>query len=416
MNAKRLSMIGVIFAAACAGWFTLGTATTQRSVDSSGRTGARVAQSWGAPLVQQGPVLSADIPGNPKGRFVLPASNDITVALETDYRKKGLIWHPTYVCTFQGKYTITNEESVAQKFRVLFRFPDPGATYDAFSASLDGRKLQGTINTVEGIAEILELEPGANAEFQVTYKTRGVSEWRYKTDSGAGRVRNLNLTATTNFRAVDYPDGCLSPMSAEETPGGMTLAWKAEDLITRQDIGIVIPEKLNPGPLTARITFFAPVCLLFFFVLVMTINIVYAINIHPMHYLFVAAGFFAFHLLLAYMAGLVHIHVAFIVSAVVSVTLVTAYLSMALRGEFPWKIAAAGQIFFLVLFSYSFFLKGVTGLTVAVGSVITLAILMKVTAHVDWDKVFAEDGKKVGVPKPNARSVSPPPLPGTPVS
>ena len=99
-------------------------------------------------------------------------------------------------------------------------------------------------------------------------------------------------------------------------PAGMTMTWDAEDLITRQDIGIVIPEKLNPGPLTARITFFAPVCLLFFFILVLTISILYKVNIHPVHCLFVAAGFFAFHLLLAYMAGLVNIHAAFIVSEV----------------------------------------------------------------------------------------------------
>ena len=45
--------------------------------------------------------------------------------------------------------------------------------------------------------------------------------------------------------------------------------------------------------------------------------------------------------------------------------------------------------FFLVLFSYSFFVKGITGLTVAIGSVLTLAILMKVTAHVKWAEVFA---------------------------
>jgi len=109
-----------------------------------------------------------------------------------------------------------------------------------------------------------------------------------------------------------------------------------------------------------------------------------------MHYLFVAAGFFAFHLLLAYMAGLVNIHVSFVISAVVSVTLVTSYLAAALRGKFPWKLAISGQLFFLVLFSYSFFLKGITGLTIAIGSVVTLAILMKATVNVDWNRVFAK--------------------------
>ena len=44
-----------------------------------------------------------------------------------------------------------------------------------------------------------------------------------------------------------------------------------------------------------------------------------------------------------------------------------------------------GQLFFLVLFSYSFFIKGINGLTVAIGSVVTLAILMRVTATLDWN-------------------------------
>jgi inner membrane protein involved in colicin E2 resistance len=189
--------------------------------------------------------------------------------------------------------------------------------------------------------------------------------------------------------------------------------WQATDLITKQDVGVVVPEKLNPGPLTSRITFFAPVCLVFFFVLVATINIVYKVNIHPMHYAFVAAGFFAFHLLLAYMAGLVHIHVAFALSAVVSVGLVTSYLAGALGGGFPWKVAAAGQVFFLVLFSYSFFLEGITGLTVAIGSVVTLAVLMKVTAHVNWDDVFAKRTKEP-TPPPLDMSVEAPEPPPTP--
>ena len=90
------------------------------------------------------------------------------------------------------------------------------------------------------------------------------------------------------------------------------------------------------------------------------------------------------------MAGLVNINLAFLISAIVSVALVTSYLSGALRRAFPWKVAAAGQVFFLVLFSYSFFFKGITGLTVAIGSVVTLAILMKVTAHLNWDEVFEQ--------------------------
>ena len=400
MTTSKMVEIGLIFVLACLGWGVLGRTTAMRSIESHGRLGAEVESLWGAPLVQDAPSFSVNIPGSERVRWIMPSKNAVRVGLQADYRKKGLIWYPTYTCRFEGTYTIENTEQVAQKTRIMFKFPVKGGTYDEFAALIDGKPVVAPVNTGEGIGELIELAPGQRADFHVSYATRGIREWRYRMDKNVGRVRNLDLTVDTGFRAVDYPDGCLSPMQTGPADGGgMTLTWRASDLITVQDIGVIIPERLNPGPLTARITYFAPVCLLFFFVLVVTINLLYKVNIHPMHYLFVAAGFFAFHLLLAYMAGLVNINVAFVISAAVSVTLVTSYLSAALRGAFPRKVAVAGQFFFLVLFSYSFFFKGITGLAVAIGSVITLAVLMKVTAHVNWDEAFAR-------PTP-----PPPPLP-----
>ncbi|MDM8536186.1 inner membrane CreD family protein, partial [Desulfobacterales bacterium HSG17] len=382
--------IFIVFFIACAGWWILGTTTGFRSNEYYYKLGPQVENLWGSSLIQQAPAFAVEIPGSKQVRWLMPSKNDIQVILTPDYRKKGLIWYSTYICSFNGKYTITGNESVTQKVRLYYNFPAKGATYDDFGIFLDDNPLGVSVNTSEGIGYIIELKPGESKTFRVKYKTRGLDLWVYKTDQNVGRVQNLNLTAKTGFRNVDYTRTSLSPMSAEQSVEGMVLTWQAKDLITNADMGIVIPEKINPGPLTSRITYFAPVCLLFFFVLIATINIMYKIDIHPMHYLFVAAGFFAFHLLLSYLAGLVHIHISFILSAIISLGLVTGYLRAALGKEFPWKAALAGQVFFLILFSYSFFLKGMTGLAVAIGSVVTLAVLMKVTAHVNWDEVFSK--------------------------
>ena len=406
MSIRRMIAVGLIFALGCAGWWTLGTATAFRSSTFSARLGSHVEALWGVPLRQDAPSVGVQIPGSEQMRWVMPAQNEVKVRLDTDYRKKGLIWYPTYVCSFAGRYTISNEESVTQKVRVQFRFPAAEGTYDNFLFAIDGKPATAAVDTKEGVAEILEIEPGQQKELTVTYKTRGIREWRYRLDPNVGRVQNLAVTVETSFSDVDYPEGCLSPMTRQAAGTGMRLQWAATDLITREDVGIVIPEKLNPGPVTTRITFFAPVCLLYFFVLVATINIRYGIPIHPMHYLFVAAGFFAFHLLLSYMVGLFDLHVSFAVSAAVSVGLVTSYLAAALGRQFPWKVAAAGQVIFLVLFSYSFFFTGITGLTVAIGSVLTLAVLMRVTARTDWSAVFA---RPASVPK-----VVVPPIPSAP--
>jgi len=388
MSVKRILAVGLVFFLACGGWMILGTATTVRSTELFDRLAGQVEDHWGQPLVQQAPVFLIAIPGTDQVRRCMPVENRIAVQLEADYRQKGLMWYSTYVCSFDGRYTITNEESVVQKIRMHFDFPVAGGTYDNFAVTVDDKPFRLPVDTRDGIGEIVELEPGASRTFRFAYRTRGMRDWRYQTDPEIGRIQNLDLTVLTDFVDIDYTPGSLSPMNTEQAGQGMRLDWQASDLITTGNIGVIIPEKLNPGPLTTRITFFAPVCLLFFFVLIGAINILYKVNIHPMHYLFVAAGFFAFHLLLSYMVGIVNIHVSFAVSAAVTVTLVTLYMTSALKGRFPWKIAVAAQLFFLVLFSYSFFFKGITGLTVAVGSVVTLAVLMKVTAGIDWNEVF----------------------------
>lgn len=394
MNVKRIMAVGVIYGAAFGGWMILGTATTLRTTTLFDRLSSQVETSWGEELVQTAPSFAVQIPGSENVKWIMPVKNKVDVELKSDYRKKGLIWYPTYKCIFAGEYTVTNSDSVAQKIRLNFRFPSKSGTYDDFSFMVDGELHTIPIDISRGIAEMIELKPSESKTVRITYATRGIRQWKYMPDDKIGRVQGLALTVKTDFKDVDYPPQTLSPMSAEESGDSMFMKWEATDLITTEGIGIIIPERLNPGPLTSRITYFAPVCLLFFFVMIAAINIIYKVEIHPMHYLFVAAGFFAFHLLLSYMVGIMNIHIAFAISAVVSVTLVTSYMHTALKGNIPLKIIIGGQLFYLVLFSYTFLLQGITGLTIAIGSVATLAVMMKVTANVDWNEVFAKPTPK----------------------
>ena len=58
-------------------------------------------------------------------------------------------------------------------------------------------------------------------------------------------------------------------------------------------IGMALPVRLNPGPFAARVTFFAPVSLLFFLAVMVMLGATYGPSLHPMHYWFIAAAFFA---------------------------------------------------------------------------------------------------------------------------
>ena len=83
-------------------------------------------------------------------------------------------------------------------------------------------------------------------------------------------------------------------------------------------------------------------------------------------------------------------HVAFAAAAAVSLTLVVSYLRVVTGvRQARWLPCGAAQVVFLVLFSYAFFFEGFTGLTITIGAIVTLFVLMQMTARVSWDDVFA---------------------------
>jgi len=83
-----------------------------------------------------------------------------------------------------------------------------------------------------------------------------------------------------------------------------------------------MPDRIDPGPIVERMSFFAPVSLLLFFTVLFTVVVIKKVPLHPMHYLFISAAFFAFHILLAYLVDHVRLHAAFWICAAVSVVLV----------------------------------------------------------------------------------------------
>jgi hypothetical protein len=220
--------------------------------------------------------------------------------------------------------------------------------------------------------------------------SRGLDDWTYAfTENGVAEILDFELAMTTDFVNVDYPAGSMSPTGKQPISNGWALTWQFKDLVTGQQIALDLPTRLNPGPLAARLTAFAPVSLLFFIVVMVILGVLRDRNLHPMNYAFLSAAFFAFHLLLAYLVDHISIHAAFFISSIVSVFLVVSYLRVVAGTQFAVAQAGLAQFVFLVLFSYAFFFEGYTGLTVTIGAILTLFVLMQATARVDWGAVFA---------------------------
>jgi hypothetical protein len=413
MTPARLLAVGFIFVCTAIAWSALGGSIVHRTGESDAKLAREVARLWGGqheqlapePLLERPRMVKEDVEEkDEKGkvtrrqitktvidRVPLPLlQSRVQVELHLDPRQKGLLWYDTYGVGFQGRYRVRNPDTVERTLCVRLGFPSTEAIYDGFAFRLNGQDAPATDDLSKGLTGCLVRPPGGEVAVEVGYRSRGFGPWAYAFGAaGVREVRDFTLEMTTDFRGIDFPAGTLSPTAKTATGNGWRLLWQFESLVTGQKVGLDPPNRLNPGPLAARITFFAPVSLLFFLTVMLMLGVRRGQSLHPMNYFLLSAAFFSFHLLLAYLVDHVNVHVSFSIAAVVSLFLVVTYLRLVGGWRLALVEAGVAQLVFLVLFSYAFFFEGFTGLTVTVGAVLTLFVLMQLTGRVDWSAVFA---------------------------
>jgi len=417
VTVKKLGAILFIFACTAVAWFTLGASVLHRTSTSSSELSQHVSQLWGgrhsqaAPAAwywrsrsvtkqiedtdSQGNVVTREVKEDVFEKVTVPLlSSRVKVALDLEHRRKGLLWHDTYTVDFTGEYTARLPDDATSPLDLHYTFPSTEAIYDDFEFIVDGKNVASVADLSQGATARAAVVPGEEATFAITYRSRGLDHWQYLfASSGIAQIRDFSLSLQTDFNDLDFVPGTLSPTAKSRTADGWKLEWDFASLVSGQNIGLDLPNKLNPGPLTARITFFAPVSLLFFITVLVMLSALGHLELHPMHYFFLAAAFFSFHLLLAYLVDHLSINLAFVISAAVSVGLVVSYLRLVCGLDRAVRYAGAAQFVFLVLFSYAFFFEGYTGLAVTLGAVSTLFALMQLTGRVNWEHAFSSRGR-----------------------
>jgi hypothetical protein len=318
------------------------------------------------------------------------AGSDIGVDLDVAHRKKGLLWFATYGVAFDARYRVVNPYDHPVTVTARFDYPGNGAVYDNMMIKVSGRE-DLDVDTEHGqMIGRFTVPAQGEQEFTFAYQSRGMDRWGYRFGNDVRLVENFALTMVTNFEEIDFPVGSISPdVKARTADGaGWTLEWKKESLVSGLDVGMLMPHKINPGPLAAAMSFHAPVSLFFFFFVMFILQTLKGLRIHPMNYFFIAASFFAFNLLFSYLVNHMDIYLAFGASSVVSIFLVVSYLGVVVGTRFALVEAGLCQLAYQVLFSLAHFFDGYTGLTVTIGAIITLALVMRLTARVDWGDVF----------------------------
>ncbi len=462
MSLKRIIALAAVYLFTCLAWVFLGGITHSRTSDQRAGLRDEVASLWGEPHRQGAPVLTfsavtpssrdqADsttitaeeaseldlvfpphppLPHSDKSEWLLTAdekkerkdaiearkvlwaqrhspvsvplaSSEIDTKLGSDPRRKGLVWYALYDVWFSGAYTYTHESPAAGYLDIELALPTSDALYDGLLFEVNGRDERASLDPATGRFSSQKLvHPGDVVKFKLAYKSRGTDQWSYAPGAGVQQLENFKMTMATDFSDIDFPTQTLSPTNRHRTNEGWILSWDFASTVTGHGMGMKLPTKIQPGELSTALIFSAPISLMFFFVMLFVVATLQKLEIHPINYLFLAAAFFAFHLLFSYSADHLTVPWAFGTSSVVSLLLVVTYLRLVVSPKFALREAALGQLVYLVGFSLAHFWEGYTGLTVTILAILTLFLLMQATGRLKWADVLASDRN---------RRLSPPP-------
>ncbi len=370
---RQIAALAFIFICTTIAWMILGGTVSSRTGSSNEQLQGRVASTWGTPQEQTPPTAAytitelRNVARWENGQSVvhpekvetqIPVglnASRIQVEFHLDPRQKGLLWYSTYQVQFAGDYSFRNDSAGSQTLCFRFKFPAQKAVYDGLTMQVNGNRISPTTDD-QGANGQAVVGPGETAVFHIAYRSQGLNSWRYKLGDGVAQAHDFTLNMRTNFKDIDFADDTLSPTAKQRTENGWDLTWHYSDLISGFQIGMTMPEKLQPGPLAGEI---------------------------------MATAFFAFHLLLAYLVDHISIHIAMVIASVVSIALVVSYLRLVVGIRFAALQAGTAQLIYLVIFSYAFFWKGFTGLAITVISVITLFVVMQATGRIRWSEKFA---------------------------
>jgi len=408
---KRIAGIVFVFLCTAVAWLILAGTVQVRTQTQDSKLRAAVGRIWGEPLHQQAPsvwyetrttekvttrtadaVTTEDRVSVQRHDVALAASR-VQADLSYDPRRKGLLWYSTYKVKFRGTYRVANDTGEARSLFFSFPLPSPEAIYDNFQVRVDGRPVAEPARWGGDMGATLEVPAGGSSSVEVSYATQGLDEWWYRFgDEKVTQVRDFALEVHTDFDGFDFPADSVSPTEKRRDGSGWVLTWAYQNLLSGVQPGLVLPKKLNPGPWVSQVTFAAPVSLFLFFFLLFIVATRRGVPLHPMHYFFLAAAFFSFHLLMAYLVDHAPLMLSFVIASAVSLGLTVSYIRAAISPRFAFLEVGLSQLVYQVLFSATFFQEAYTGLSITVLCILTLFAVMQYTARVDWAEAFG--GKK----------------------
>ena len=127
--------------------------------------------------------------------------------------------------------------------------------YDDLSATLNGTDMLPQMQLKDATLLLArDLQPNEALEFNIAFKSRGVSFWYFQVRE-AREIRDFLLTLTLPDlpkARLNYPGGCMTPTDIQPTSSarGCVLTFRLDHAISNQGMGVALPSLPQPGEMT----------------------------------------------------------------------------------------------------------------------------------------------------------------------
>lgn len=392
--------IWLIFFPLLIGWIMLSDRLYMRTYKAMSYQLQSVKKIWGGNLAQPMPsvrykLFGSDVSALNKGEI---SASDISVTLEVNYRKKGLVYYTGYNTKFIGKYTLQNPEK--EQVYLSFIFPYPTQQGEGVlknvkllvngEEDIDDTEYQPNLALWTGI-----LNPASSLEITVVYDGRGLNQFEYGFEPNK-QINNFVMQVDVQgAKNLDYADSIMPPTEpAQDTPQGKILVWKLDKALTQLNIGVILPDKLNVEKQLFVMTYRAPVFFLLFLISLGFILKLAGENINFIQIAITSIAYFLFYPLFAYLLISLGVTVAFAIAFGSIGLLIFNYIRILHGLKLAFAVGTA-YIFYLGITSLAALLPTYTGLILTIEGVVIMGIVMQVLSQhkelemselLDWKK------------------------------
>ncbi len=327
----------------------------------------------------------------------VPATADITLGVAGHYKEKGgekagskePVWYqPAYVADFKGVYVFRNDNEFPIRADLTFPFPPNVSSLTGTQILVDDKPVKNVDYKLNEASWTTRFPAGQTVKLVVTYTARGENSYYYELPSDS-RLEHLKFAIkfTSDDMSPDdleFPEGAMVPDNEQqEGPNTKVFSWDLENVVTRQNLGFVLPQKAGQAEKLDAISplmSLSPMLLVLFLVLLLLAAGMKGAKIPVVAVPFLGIAFYLFYPFLVILAGLLPIGWALAIAAIVVGLMVVIFASKLSGGELGRNAVLLLVLLAFVLVPEAQLHPNYRGLLLIIGVLIIVAYYMKLAS------------------------------------